>query len=195
MQQIRRLARLHVDIPAAVIFFLLVVLIHRPLTHGIFAAVGWADRELNLPLWFSGFTQNVLSNLVAAMIAAPVVVFVLGLRKKSELVGRFDAYDVAANGTETAWGQVDLTYNIVSNRVKGVLKKDQIEIEIEAVLERPYLRGHYVECSNLVRRRLGAFLMMLDGDGAVYSGRTVFVDPDINNYVPQAGSVRWVRKN
>src|SRR6185369_13967669 len=93
--------------------------------------------------------SNVLSNLVSAVIIAPVVILAMGLRKKAELAGTFRAYDIV-DGNETEWGQVELTYNLITNRVKGLLKKDDLEIEIEAVLERPYLRGHYIECSNVI---------------------------------------------
>jgi hypothetical protein len=194
MRQLKRLLRLHVDIPSVVFVLLVVILIHRPAARWVFTVVDWGERELQLPQWFGGFLLNVVSDIVAAIIVATAVVFVLGLRKKSELMGTFDAFDIAPDGTAAPWGQVKLTYKMLSDRVKGTLKHDKIEIEIEGVLERPYLRGHYVECGNAASRRLGGFLLVLNGDGNVYSGQTAYVDPRDENNVPRAGTVRWVRR-
>ncbi len=190
---IKKLFHLHVDIPTAVLLLLGFLLVHRPLAKWIFSVIGFADTKLHPPDWVGPLVQSIFANLISAVIIIPVVFWMLRIRSKAAAAGRFNAYDLT-NGTKRAWGEVALTYNLFSNRVKGTITHNSIVLQLEAVFERgQYLRGHYIEKSNAARRRMGSFLLLLTGEADAYEGPFVFVDPQDQNAIPQTGSVRWER--
>ncbi len=185
---------LHVDLPATVAILLIVLLFHRPFLGGVFAFADFMGGKMELPAWLDDLVIGIVANILSAIIVIPIVFWVFRLNAKSELCGKFKAYDIVED-EEQYWGDVVLTYNIFSNRIRGRLSSTghDADIRIEAVFERgEYLRGHYVEKWKTTRRRMGAFLLMLDGEGDTYSGPYVFVDPRDANYQPKEGRAKWV---
>ena len=147
-----------------------------------------------MPAWVSNLLQNICANIVSAIIVIPLVFWIFKVRGKVAGVGKFKAFVVKADGTEQAWGDVRLSYNLLSNRIRGTITRDEIVIDLEGQFDRSqYLRGHYIESSNAARRRLGAFLYILSGDSTTYTGPFAFVDPDDKNNVPQTAVGKWVR--
>lgn len=192
--RIRGYLNLHVDLPTIVVALLIVLLFHRPFLAGVFALTDFIGSKVEFPVWVDDLVVGIAANILSAFIVIPIVFWVFRLNAKSELCGRFKAYDIVKN-EEVYWGDVVLTYNIFSNQIRGCLssKKHDADIHLEAVFERgEYLRGHYVEKKKTTRRRMGAFLLMLDGEGNTYSGPYVFVDPNNSNYQPKEGRVKWV---
>jgi len=192
--RLRGYLNLHIDLPTIVIVLLIVAIFYRPLLSGVFAFAGFVETKTELPPWVSDLVIGIVVNIISAIIIVPLAFWIFRLRAKSELCGNFKAYDIV-NGQERYWGKIHLTYNIFSNRVCGCLSSDHFDadIRIEGVFERgEYLRGHYVERRRSTRRRMGAFLLMLDGEGESYSGPYVFVDPAESNFLPREGRAKWV---
>ena len=190
---LRQLIYVHIDIPTILVLLFIVLLVHRPLEKKFFETLGWADDTFTFPVWFKDVWLGVLANVLAALIIVPVVFWLLRVRARAAVCGRFTAFDTTS-GQAKEWGSVTLTYNIFSRRVRGTLTYNDVELTLDAIFDKAqYLRGHYAETSNEARRRLGAFLLSLTGEGNVYEGPFVFVDPEDNNVKPQTGTVRWER--
>jgi hypothetical protein len=186
--------RCHIDISTFVVAVLVLSFLWRPLYVYITTFVGVAATAMPpMPTWVENLLQNILANIVSAAIIIPPFFWILRVREKSAAAGRFNAF-VTTQGVEEAWGEVRLSYNLLSNRIKGNIRHGEVIIDIEAQFDRSqYLRGHYIDRSNAARRRLGAFLYLLSGDSDTYSGPFVYVDPDDNNNTPRNGTVKWVR--
>lgn len=190
---IKKFLRIHLDIPAIVLIAVGFLLVYRPLAEWLFSIVGWADTQIQFPLWAGPLAQSVVANLLSAAVVVPIAVWILRIRSKAAAAGRFKAF-VVTDGREDDWGEVVLSYNIFSTKVQGTLTHNDIVMHLEAVFDKDqYLRGHYSEQSNLARRRLGAFLLLLTGEGDGYRGPFVFVDPADENATPKTGLVRWQR--
>lgn len=203
-----RYLRLHFDISSITIILFIIYLIYQPVA----AFVKY--QALNIPTLkgsqetLSGFIVNILSDLVAAGIIGLSAYLIFKLAYKSSLTGTFTAFDIfpevkgndgnkISDERREEWGTVTLTYNLFTNELCGTLisKAGDIEIKLEAKFERgQYLRGHYIEAQTHVRRRAGAFLLMIDGEGKNFEGNYVFVDPHAGNHMPQSGQAIWVRK-
>ena len=194
---VRSYLNLHIDLQTVVVVLLIVVLFNRPFVHGVFTVATFVGEKTELPSWVNAIFLGVVADFLSAFIVGLVVFWAFRIKRKSALCGKFKAYDIV-EGEEVYWGDVSLTYNIFSNRIRGRLFSDKhdADICIEAVFERgEYLRGHYVEKNRLTRRRMGAFLLMLDGEGESYSGRYVFVDPCDANFLPREGRAKWVMES
>ena len=197
MKKIKRWLNLHFDISSLVIILLLVSLVYRPLLNFLFLTSTNLTPKLTVPEWVEHILLKVLCEIIAAAIILPLVFYLFRVSSKSMLTGKFTAFDII-DGKDTEWGTVTLTYNMFSNRIKGVLTSvsGDADLHIDAAFERgSYLRGHYIEKKKLTSRRMGAFLLMLDGEGDNYSGSYVFVDPDEANGIPKEGKAKWIKKS
>jgi len=192
--QIRGYFNLHIDLPTIVVILLIVLLIYQPLFNELFDFIGFIGSKTESPKWLNDIFIGIVSNIISAFIVVPTVFWMFQLQAKAALCGKFKTYEIV-DGNENYWGDVELTYNIFSNRIHGRASSNEYDsdVQIEAVFERgEYLRGHYVEKKKSTRRRMGAFLLMLDGEGSSYSGPYVYVDPKDSNYHPKEGQVRWI---
>lgn len=195
-KEIEGYCRLHIDLNTIVIILLIILIFHRAFLGFVFSSVSFIETKFTIPEWIPGFLIGTLSNFISALILIPIIFWVFRISYKSKLCGKFKAFDII-NGKEEFWGNLKLTYNIFSNRIRGRMRSDKhdADIIIDAIFERgEYLRGYYIEQKKVNRRRMGAFLLILDGSGDSYSGSYVFVDPKSNNIIPQEGKVKWVRK-
>ena len=119
-------------------------------------------------------------------------------RTKPFFAGKFVAYEVIkisdSEEESKAWGDLRLTYNVFSRRLKGILKSTDgkvcIQLQGEFDKER-YFRGTYIEKDKPSRLRLGAFLMLLDSEGDNYIGVFLHVSPTTNLDKPELGYARW----
>lgn len=199
LQSLRGLWRIHIDIPAIVFIILVIILINQQGTQVLVGIVDKFADQTAVPTWMNEITIGVVANILALIIIVPALVWALGLLNKSFLCGEFTAYEITERDgerIEERWGTVHLTYNLFSHRIKGrlIAQDEDAEIYLEAKFDRgEYLRGHYIESRFRIRRRLGAFLLLLDGTGHSYTGRYVYVDPREENSRPQTGEARWVR--
>jgi hypothetical protein len=195
IKKIKRLLRIHLDIPSAVIILLIISLFFRPLLNFLFNVSSNFLQEVKFSPWFEIISLKVVCEMIAAMIIIPLILYFFRLSTKSMLVGKFNAFDIVGTN-ENVWGIVTLSYNMFSNKIRGTLTStsDDSEILIEAIFDRgSYLRGHYIEKKKLSRRRMGAFLLTLDGEGDNYSGPYVFIDPADGNDIPKQGKAKWVK--
>lgn len=193
MGRIKQLLRIHLDIPTIVLLAVGFLFIHRPLCTWLLSVLGWLDAQTQFPQWASTLAQGVAANILSATIVVPIAVWILRIRHNAAAAGRFKAVDVT-NGKNEEWGEVVLSYNLFTTKIRGTLTHKDIVMRLDAVFDRyQYLRGHYTEESNIARRRLGAFLLRLSGDGDGYRGPFVFVDPVDENDTPKTGSVEWRR--
>ena len=193
---VRSRFRLYFDLPSTIIILVILSFVYRPILGFFFRFLEKTDAELQLPVWVGDFGLAMLANLLSAIVIAFFVLLVLGWRRISAVCGTFDAYDLKDDNAKEPWGKVTIRYNLLSNKIRGSLIDDtrDTEIVLDAVFDRgQYLRGHYVERNNLQRRRLGAFLLLLGGDGDSYEGPYVFVDPHDTSMVPKTGRSRWER--
>ena len=188
---------LHIDLSTVVVILLIIFLFNRLFLQVVLASIDFMGSKIEFPPWLYDISVGFLANILALLFVAYLVFWIFRLRTKSALCGKFKAYDIV-DDKENYWGDVSLTYNIFSNRIRGCLRSNEYDADIiiEAVFERgEYLRGHYIEKKKLTRRRMGAFLLMLDGEGDSYSGSYVFVDPYKLNFLPQTGKAKWVKES
>jgi len=189
----RKFIRIHLDIPTIVLVSVVVLFVYRPLAAWLFSLVGWVESEVQFPAWVGSVAQGIVANLVSAAVIVPIAIWILRIRSKAAAAGRFKAFDMTSGSAES-WGEVFLSYNLFSTKIRGTLTHNDIVMRLEAVLDKDqYLRGHYSEQSNVARRRLGAFLLLLNGEGDGYRGPFVFVDPADESATPKTGSVEWKR--
>ena len=142
-KKIRNTIYVHFDIPTLVTFLLIGCFVYRPL-------VSWL-KKIDIGLTgdestrcFIDFTVGLIANVVAALLLGLIIFMVYRIRTKVALCGKFKAYNVI-NGNNELWGEITLTYNIFSTRIKGILvsETNSATIGIDAVFERgQYLRGH-----------------------------------------------------
>ncbi|MEX0899802.1 MAG: hypothetical protein WD081_03830 [Gammaproteobacteria bacterium] len=192
--RLRALLRLHLDIPSAIILTAIVLIAAPPLITLVSSFTGILSGWIEITETIAGYWHNILANVISAIIIIPIVYWLLRLTQRADAMGSFAAYDIKEDGSRSGWGRIDLTYNLFSNRVRGVLTRRSVELKIEAtIVQGQYLVGYYVERSNAARRRCGGFLMHLDGGADSYSGQYVFVDPDGTNITPTVGQAIWVR--
>ena len=193
LSKIKKILMVHIDLPTIIMISVIVLVIHRPLASFIFTRVAWLSERLDLPIWIGPILQGVSANIITALIVGPFLYFFFRNGIKSQTVGKFSAYDIS-DGKRTEWGTVHLTYNLFSNRIIGKIVHNDIILKLEASFDKgDYLRGHYNEESNRARRRLGAFLLQLNGQTDKYIGPFVFVDPEDDNIKPKSGTVEWER--
>lgn len=191
--KLRDFFRLHFDLNTIVVLLVVIFLIHRPATNWLLGLIGQVSSIEALPDWIRTFVFSVGANLVSAIVIALIVFGWVRTSRKTMAVGRFKAYDTSS-GKKADWGEVRLSYNLFSTRIVGVLSNQDVSLRLEASFDRElYLRGHYAETGNIARRRLGAFLLCLDGEGNTYTGAFAFVDPAEPNSTPKTGTVRWER--
>lgn len=195
MDNLKKILQLHIDIPSIVVMGCVFLVVWQPLARSAIEWLGIVQKQIDPPIWVGDFFLGIMVNLVSAVIIVPFLFWVFGVANKSDLVGKFKAFDLTGDAEEE-WGDVSLTYNLLSNRIKGTLTKDDLSLALEAYLEKgQYLRGHYIEQTNFARRRIGAFLLQLNGSADRYQGKFVFVDPDDQAATPQTGDILWVRVN
>jgi hypothetical protein len=190
-----RIFRLHVDLPSVVIVLLLVTLVYRPLLNVAIPTLESTGTELGFPPSVIAFLRDFFANLTAGAIVLVVGYWIFDIKLKSAYAGEFLAFDIK-KGHEEEWGRIRLTYNLFSRRIRGLLHNEaiKVDIEIDGVFERgQYIRGTYIERGRVERRRMGAFLMMLQGEGDEYRGKYVYVDPEEGHDIPTRGEAKWVR--
>ncbi len=191
MKRVRRLLRLYLDIPALLVLAVLLwggwQFVTQVYSHYSSDADQFGQTLLGQLVF------GIVTSAITALVLAAVGFVVFKWVKKSDVAGTFDAFDVGENG-DVPWGKITLRYNPFSNSMRGTVTHGDTELQVDAKLFREqYLRGHYVEISNLARRRFGAFMMSLDGDGKSFEGKYVFVSPSDGYHVPSCGDVRWDR--
>jgi hypothetical protein len=190
-----RVFRLHIDLPTVPIVLLLATLVYRPLLFLAIPALENVATEFGFHPSVAAFLRDFFANLAAGLILLVLGYWAFNVKLKSAYAGEFLAYDIK-KGQEEEWGRVRLTYNLFSRRIRGLLHNDarNVDIEIDGMFERgQYIRGTYIERGRVARRRLGAFLMMLQGEGDEYRGKYVYVDPEEGHHVPSRGEAKWVR--
>jgi hypothetical protein len=194
VKNLRRFFRLHIDISTVLILAVIFLVFYRPLLNLIFKGMSFASAELHPGEAVREILLKVISEIITISIVFPVLVYFFKINTRALLSGKFTAFDIDTSGSEVEWGTVTLTYNLFSNKIRGSLvpKTAGNEIEIEAVFERSrFLCGYYVDKKTSTRRRLGGFLLMLDGEGSNYTGQYVFVDPQDANDSPKTGKATW----
>lgn len=192
---IRSLFRLYIDLPSIIVLLVIISFVYRPILGFFFGSLEILDAELHFPPWMGELGLAMLANVLSAIVIAVPIVFFLGWRRTAAVCGTFEAYVLGDDNSKERWGKVTLRYNLISNKIRGRLVDDirDTELALDAVFDRgQYLRGHYIELKRLQRRRLGAFLLLLGGDGDTYEGPYVFVSPD-TDMLPNIGRVRWER--
>jgi hypothetical protein len=187
----RRFLRIHVDLPTLIVALVVLLFVHRPLQKAFFDLIGWVDTQYNLPDWCGTMGIAIVANVLALLLLGTIGFALFRIGSKAAIVGVFKAYDLT-RGAREEWGTVRLTYNIFSRKIRGSITHNDIELTLEGVFDKgQYLRGHYWEAGNPARRRLGAFLLQLSGEGDSYEGSFAFVGPTTNNLTPSSGRVLW----
>lgn len=208
MKKIVSYFRLHFSLSSIVVLLLIGNLIYTPLASFIKLQANNAAALQGAKEVLKDFGINILSDIIATGIIGLIIFFIFKIKYKSSLSGHFTAFDIKVVETtrdgvvtkseeRTPWGEVILTHNLFTNEFRGRLTNTDknVEIELSAKFERSeYLRGSYIESTSETRRRIGAFLLKLDGNGKNFIGSFVFVDPDDRNYTPQSGRAEWIRK-
>jgi len=191
---IKKFFNIHFDLPAIIIVLLIISLFYRRIVYIIFSFIEFLETNLPLPAWGQNIWKDVSVEIFSAVLIAFFIFVIFKIKTKSSLVGDFEAY-VISDGGERLWGDVKTTYNPFSNRIKGMLyeKNGDAVIAIDGIFDKgQYLRGYYTEKKKTVRRRMGAFLFTLSGEGDTYRGPYVYVDPETDK--PQVCEAKWVRK-
>ena len=190
--------RIHIDIPTVVIILLFVLIVYRQVTNFIFQSITFLTQEIKFPSWTKDISINVISEFVAVGILIFWGYLYFRLKTKPFFAGEFKAYEITKTlgqaDTKTEWGNLKLTYNIFSKRIKGILrsKDDQVCIQLEGEFDKErYFRGTYIEKDKPSRLRLGAFLMLLDSNGDNYEGAFMHVSPTTKIDTPEPGHAIW----
>jgi len=112
-----------------------------------------------------------------------------------DLTESFQSF-LTTQGLNESWGIVTLSYEPLQEtsdgyRIRVQLQNKDITLKGEAaVYKEQYLVGFYREVSKVSRRRAGAFMLELDGEGD-YFGKFLYIDPDTRT--PSMGTVKWLR--
>jgi len=209
MKKIIGLFRLHVDLSTIVILVLIGNLIYKPIVGYIKLQASKIATQSGTKEILNNFGLNILSDIIAAGIISLIIIIVFKLKYKSSISGTFNASEIISKtvdkgdgNTETEdevklWGTVVLTHNIFTNDLRGQLTSTDgtVIILLNAKFERSeYIRGSYIETTHQIRRRIGAFLLRIDGSGKNFKGGNVFVDPEDSNENPKSGRIIWERK-
>jgi hypothetical protein len=189
--------RVHIDIPTIIIVLLCILIGYRQLANFTFHGIIFLTQKIEFPAWFKDVSINVLSEFIAAAILIFLGYLYFRTKRKPFFAGNFTAYEITKNAgadVKTEWGTLRLTYNIFSKRIKGVLRstdgKTSIHLDGQFDKER-YLSGTYIEKEKPSRLRLGAFLMLLEGDGDNYEGTFIHVSPLTGFDKPELGHAKW----
>ena len=190
--------RIHIDIPTVVIILLFVLIVYRQVTNFIFQSITFLTQEIKFPSWTKDISLNVISEFVAVVIFLFLGYLYFRLKSKPFFAGEFIAYEITKTlgqaDTKTEWGNLKLTYNIFSKRIKGILRSNdgQVCIQLEGEFDKErYFRGTYIEKDKPSRLRLGAFLMLLDSNGDNYEGAFMHVSPTTKIDTPEPGHAIW----
>lgn len=189
----------YVSIPAALAYLFCFALFWRPVANWLLGAGTALTGNVDVPEWLSALVVNVFASAAAALLVGlPIWLWLrskkLGSFAKTYLALNFDE----ATGEWEEWGELTLKYELAPSHnfqphFKCRLVNGNVVLQGTATLTQDqYLAGHYKEKSNHLRRRTGAFLMHLNGDGDQFEGTYSFVDP--RTHLPKSGRARWVMK-
>lgn len=200
-QKFKDYLKVHIDIPSLIVILLILFIFWRKLTIIIFNSCEFIYQEVNPPEWVKNIGLGIVSNILSAAILIFIGYLYFKLKTKPFFAGNFTAYEITKNtgaaDTETEWGNLTLTYNIFSKRIKGILrsKDNQVCITLSGEFDKDrYLRGTYIEKDNPSRLRLGAFLMLLSPNGDNYEGSFMHLSPSTGFDKPELGFAKWIKK-
>jgi hypothetical protein len=188
--------RFYLGLPAVIIYLGLFAMLWRPLANHLFQGLDFVKQEVVPPNWLPELAQNVISDIIAVTIIGVVYLAILRQKRLSNICGRFHAFETTG-GAKEAWGTVTLSYELLPSglfdpQLRCRLEHNDIILIGQATITNDqYLCGHYRETSNLARRRVGAFLLRLAGDGDSFNGTFVFLDPKTE--IPTNGTISWER--
>lgn len=201
MKKIRDYFRLHIDIPTIVIILLIVAIVYRPFANFLFSRIGIASQIIKAPAWAKDIILNVISEFIAAFLLVVVGYIYIKYNSHPYFAGSFTAFAVTKiqgqPDDEEEWGDLRLTYNIFSKKIKGELKSKagdaRLKIDGEFDKER-YLRGTYIDADKPSSLRLGAFIMLLNKNGDDYEGMYIALSPLTDSEQPEMAYAKWKRK-
>lgn len=178
MMRMKRFLFLHLDVPSMLLLVLVASMFYRPIANVLF---GWSQllvQSVRLPAWAASLVSNITASIITIILVAIAGIAFFRWRYKSEIAGKYKACIVKENGDKEDWGQVVVTYNLLNNTFRTSLRRDDLVVNGHATLVgQRHLVGTYLEASKLTRRRFGAFLYSLSGEGNCFTGKILCFDP------------------
>jgi len=196
--KLRDYLRIHIDIPNIIIILLCVLILYPTLSNWAFSGIEWISKKVTTPSWWGEVGVNVLSEFIAFALLAFLGYLIVLFSRKPYYAGKFKTFEVTKKAgqsdTEVEWGELRLSYNLFTKRLKGVMRSldQKVCIELNGVFEKErYFRGTYIEKDKPSRLRLGAFLMQMQLDGDNYEGAFIHFSPTTGLIEPELGYAKW----
>jgi len=190
--------RIHIGINSALAFVLIAIVVYRYFLKDILTALFQSLSASFDPLSATHtLILGIISSVIAALIFVFLGVFLLGWYGRIKLTGKYQAFVIEDNGTETDWGTVTIKYYPFSSTTDQTPVKMQLthkDIVMEGwglIIDNRYLTGHYTETGKPERRRSGSFMYELDGTGNTWRGDFICIDPVNSGLI--SGKGKWVK--
>lgn len=143
--------------------------------------------------WKSAIIINVLSSLIFLTLLSGLGFLLFKWRFKTMLAGRYQC-SIKTKNNIALWGECSLKFHPINNSYEFTMVHTNGHDKLwgrGSFVRNEYFVGTYGEPKNPLRRRCGAFFLVLDGNGLGFKGKNLAIDPTNDRHMPSVEEIVW----